>query len=39
MHLPATGRPEGVFEYLLAFIFATMLTLAALYVLTGIVSF
>ncbi|MFC4357501.1 LPXTG cell wall anchor domain-containing protein [Halobium salinum] len=37
MHLPRTGTPEGTFDYLLAFIFVAMLTLAALYVLTGLV--
>jgi hypothetical protein len=37
MNLPATDTPEGVFEYLLAFVFVSLLVLSVLYVVTGVV--
>ncbi|WP_269844124.1 hypothetical protein [Halegenticoccus soli] len=37
-HLPSVYTPEGAYEYYLAFIFLALLTVCALFVVTGIVQ-
>jgi hypothetical protein len=38
MNLPATDTPEGIFEYLLAFMFVSLVGLSLLYVAFGLVT-